>query len=416
MMFTSCGGDPETPSDPNPSSGSSGAGGSPSAKSSPPGAPSETPKADAKAPEASPESPAPKITEVEIIAETKLASIERDMPVDHAKPSFSADGKRLVVIGGNLQIPNSGFAQVLNSNSLSSLHIFKSTHGIMTAAYAPVGENIVTVTRAVDSIQISNLATRRTMDNFERVYSKHIALPIFSPDGNKLFSNTPFGNSAHLWHVGSKRLLFKIVHEKEVLVGAFSPEGERFITGAADGITRVWETETQRKINELEGHKAGVVSAAFSPDGKRIVTGSKDKSAYLWDVATGKSLAWISGHNGDVYATFSPDGRKIFTYGTQDSAVHVWEFNEEKDKIEEVAQLDPHKNSIISLSFSRDGSKVVTGSLDGIARLWSVDTGKLLVTLPEQEGWVSASFSPTEDKIATWSADGAVKMWKVTER
>ena len=43
--------------------------------------------------------------------------------------------------------------------------------------------------------------------------------------------------------------------------------------------------------------------------------------------------------------------------------------------------LEGHDGEIISLNFSSDGDKIITGSFDKTARVWDVRNGELIITL-----------------------------------
>ena len=68
------------------------------------------------------------------------------------------------------------------------------------------------------------------------------------------------------------------------------------------------------------------------------------------------------------------------------------------------------------MAFSGDGSKLLTSSADGVARLWSRnDTAAPLQQLKGDERPVySARFSPDEQWIVTASEDGTVRVWLAT--
>ena len=65
-----------------------------------------------------------------------------------------------------------------------------------------------------------------------------------------------------------------------------------------------------------------------------------------------------------------------------------------------------------SASFSPDGTRVVTASQDGTAKVWDAKTGTEALTLKGHTGWVgSASFSPDGTRIVTAGGDRTARVW-----
>jgi WD40 repeat protein len=65
-------------------------------------------------------------------------------------------------------------------------------------------------------------------------------------------------------------------------------------------------------------------------------------------------------------------------------------------------------------AFSPDGTRIVTASSDGTARVWDSVTGKLLIRPFEHQSWVvSAAFSPDGTHIVTASHDKTAQVWDV---
>ena len=74
--------------------------------------------------------------------------------------------------------------------------------------------------------------------------------------------------------------------------------------------------------------------------------------------------------------------------------------------------LDGHEGEIISLNFSSDGDRIVTGSFDKTAKVWDVRSGELILTLAEHTADLSkAIFEFSGDFLATSSLDNTVKIW-----
>ena len=74
--------------------------------------------------------------------------------------------------------------------------------------------------------------------------------------------------------------------------------------------------------------------------------------------------------------------------------------------------LAGHTALVSGAAFSPDGSRVVTASWDGTARVWDAKTGGVLITLAGHRSWAdSAVFSPDGGRILTASWDKTARVW-----
>jgi WD40 repeat protein len=66
----------------------------------------------------------------------------------------------------------------------------------------------------------------------------------------------------------------------------------------------------------------------------------------------------------------------------------------------------------MSVSFSRDGTRILTGSQDQSAKVWDTDQGKEILTLSRHtEDVTSVAFSPDGSQVLTGSRDGTAIIW-----
>jgi tetratricopeptide (TPR) repeat protein len=101
-----------------------------------------------------------------------------------------------------------------------------------------------------------------------------------------------------------------------------------------------------RSLAVLEGHTWGVESVNFSPDGKRALSGGGQMRGILWNA------------------------------NLEDKAVRLWDL----DTRQCLATMVGHTSGVLSVSFSPDGKRALSGSDDTTVRLWDLDTRQCLAT------------------------------------
>ncbi len=253
----------------------------------------------------------------------------------------------------------------------------------------------------------------------------------FSPDGRQVVTHDADG-IVRVWDLagGAGRASAPVVSDRlNVFPGGIvlSPRGDRLVTTTGFNDTRLWDPQAGRFVGPLQ--HGGALTKAFSPDGRLLVTGSMSGTARVWDAATGRPVSdWVR-HSGWVaHAAFSPDGRLVVTAG-QDRIASIWE----ADTGRQLAELR-HQHAVRWAAFSPDGRRVVTGTGDfadngellfplsdpkraGEARVWDAATGRPLIPpLPHAGAVQRAVFSPDGRRILTVTAGGpasrdTVQVW-----
>ena len=123
---------------------------------------------------------------------------------------------------------------------------------------------------------------------------------------------------------------------------------------------------------------------------------------------TGTALLDLKGHSGEVSSlSFSPDGTRIVT-SSWDGTEKVWDARTGTALLD----LKGHTDLVSSVSFSPDGTRIVTGSWDKTAKVWDARTGTDLFELKGHTSVVrSVSFSLDGTRIVTGSDDRTAKVW-----
>lgn len=141
-----------------------------------------------------------------------------------------------------------------------------------------------------------------------------------------------------------------------------------------DGLPiRVWDLGTRQKIRTLVGHRGGIWKLDFSPDGTALLKVYDNRVMSVWDTDTLTERTRFPLAVDPGCLAISPGG-KLIGQGEADGSLRLIEVATRR----EAAILSQRGASIETLSFSRDGSKLVTASADRKIRIWDVTTHRLL--------------------------------------
>jgi WD40 repeat protein len=109
---------------------------------------------------------------------------------------------------------------------------------------------------------------------------------------------------------------------------------------------------------------------------------------------------------------FSPDGSKVVS-GSWDGTIRLIDI----ESGSELAVFNGHEDNVNSLAFSPNGSTIVSGSgdygsEDNTIRLWDVQSGSELAVFNLEDAVNSVAFSPDGSKIVSTSGD-TIRLWDV---
>jgi len=229
-----------------------------------------------------------------------------------------------------------------------------------------------------------------------------------------------------------KPLMSEEAHQARILSLSFSPDGKMLVSTSDDKKVKLWQTkDLKRPLAEIPKLEGSVIAAQFSRDGKLLVTADNAWNIHLWDIKKdGQSSVSLKPKRGlespiqPQSLSLSPDGKSI-AIGGFDGRIIIWQWQKDakdKDALNSFLGNEQHTRSINSLSFSRDGNRLLSASADRSIKLWSVSGGNLnlLATLQGHTAAVSSAvFQPSADpmvdfkklKIVSASDDETVRIW-----
>ena len=239
-----------------------------------------------------------------------------------------------------------------------------------------------------------------------------------------------------------------------------SPDGRWLVTADTEDVIHVHDARDGRLIADLKGHTDRIQLLSFSTNGSILASCSDDRTARLWRLPSGEpigpplkfehSLGPITlNPDGTLLATATEDPQKA--KGVTNSIVQTWEVRtgatvgpplemEGENQIQalwfvspggrdlfvltekECRLFDPkshqplmqvikHPPGMLSVSVSPDGRRVAFAGPGGVAGVWSLETGELL--LPpclRDRPLVDVNFSPDGSQLLALSANGTATL------
>ncbi len=214
-----------------------------------------------------------------------------------------------------------------------------------------------------------------------------------------------------VWGQGSPAILWQVNDGAGTV--AYSKDGTLIADGGS-GVTITIRNAVTGALVRTIRHKSGINSVVFSPDGALIADGRTNGSAgniRIFRVADGFLIDQLDGHNNATRAVvFSPDGALLVS-GGDDKTAKVWKVDGGT-----LVRTLPAPNRVRTVAITSNGSTIATGDLSGAVVLWRTSDGAKLGTLTGFTGSVSqVAFSPDRTLIAAASLDGSIRLWRVSD-
>lgn len=301
-------------------------------------------------------------------------------------------------------------------NRIFEVHTGKELHpsagptgGVVAVAYTP-GGRLLSLHRG-SQLCLWDPANGKLLRTSELAATRNARL-VVSPTGDHVLTS-----NGYLVEIASGKA------EKLRLYGnspAFSPDGKQIAAGRA-----LLDVATGKVVRELTnlGRFAGYGCHAFSPDGKTLASGSQMKGTIsLTDAATGKELRQLVGHPRGVYVLqFSPDGKYLTSTSSDsfvrgDQSVRIWDpkTGRQLHKFTGAKTTASQNSGLGPLAISPDSRFVASAFHDHVVRVWNMKTGKQVHAFQGHDREVTGvSFSHDGKRLASGSLDGRVFIWAV---
>jgi WD40 repeat protein/tRNA A-37 threonylcarbamoyl transferase component Bud32 len=327
---------------------------------------------------------------------------------------FSPDSKTVVATNREKTVARWSVASAIPLETLRGHSNF-----VQQPVFSPDGETLYTVSHDGTAIAWDLTGDRRLGRPFtfthDRTFSKtgYDGHPgRLSPDG-RLIAVGLKGQGIALWDareltpVGAPLL----GTDGEVKSLDFSPDG-RTLAAVTKTMLTLWDVGSRSRLHGplYAGNPSVILAVGFSPDGRTLATASSDLGLMLWDAATGEDLDDpLLGGSDASDLSFSADGALIASAHDQGGA-EVWEAATGTS----IATFDGAGDAGSSVALSPDGHFLAVGGFGRDVRLWDVRTRKLVHELAHGgNGAFTLEFTPDGRTLAISGFEPAASLWDV---
>jgi WD40 repeat protein len=284
---------------------------------------------------------------------------------------------------------------------------------VQGVSFSPDGQWIAT---AGDRPRLWNAATGK-----ERPLAgsaSRVACVGFSPDGKTLVAGSHDQNIT-VWDLESGKKTRQFTGQTGMVdMVAFLPDGKTVMSisdrrndpdaNRMEPEARIWDSASGKQVRGIG--PTCFMRAALSADCRLLV--SYDGAVPLWEIASGKKLRTIPGLAHPTDLAFSPDGRYLAAVWNNGSRRGTELTIRETVSGQEIhhwpEEFGPRTSVVLALSHR----VLAAGCLDESIRLWSVETGEELGRLTGHSGVVvSLAFSPDGQRLVSGSRDSTALVW-----
>jgi WD40 repeat protein len=281
--------------------------------------------------------------------------------------TITSEGQRIIIRDGYL-------IKVLDINSGTELFSLKDD------TY-PLSLEVTSNRYEIDTNSIGNFPFGK-LDQGNEILIQHInklpgtTMAVYNASGALFAIRVLENHDLTVMNVTSGEILFNLKgHNDQVASVRVSSDGQRAISASIDCTLKVWDLHQGILLYDLKGHSGMVDPVAMTPDGQRGVSASGN-TLKVWDLERGVELSTLIGHTSSIQSVaITPDGRRVIS-GALDGIIKIWDLETAEDQ-SMLAQNEDysshHRGAVTSLVVTPDGELAISVSVDETITIWLLE-------------------------------------------
>eukprot|EP00731_Ephydatia_muelleri_P016638 Em0009g1062a len=233
----------------------------------------------------------------------------------------------------------------------------------------------------------------------------------FSPAEPYEFAVTT-GGKVNIYSSADGHVARTISKFEESAYGArFRADGKLLAAGSEKGVVKVFETSCRSVLRQYTGHAKAAKAVCFL-DAYSLASGSDDTTLRCWELSTEACTAVLKEHEDYVRCVVvNPSSANLLFSGSYDHTVRMWDLRTQAS----VLQLD-HGAPVESVVVFPSGGMCISAGANYI-KIWDIlSGGRSLGTFSNHQKTItSLAFDGTFHHVITGSLDRLVKIYSVED-
>ncbi len=336
---------------------------------------------------------------------------------------------------------------LVNTPDESASRITLPSIPVLPGSALPTGTGALDAGSAVSIVELARWGTPR-IDKFEFIQNDALLLA---------------ATSAGVYYLDPRDLSYRYFFDTEgaLTTLAVSQDGEWVATGDDKGTVAIWNVLDGKRLYRLEGaaqriellelspdkwklaftdsnnrihlwnlrqdlhypferkHLLKINRIAFTADGNTLLSGGDDFKIYIWDVSSGDSETSITADQKIIDFDLSSDDQYLAaSLNRSNATIQIWDWRAKAvtNTITDARNVIPFSH----VAYLPNGQNIVTGSADGIVRVWNaLGTDKIWETPStdqngnpiERDPVKTISISRRGTRFAVMFENGLAEVW-----
>jgi len=348
-------------------------------------------------------------------------------------------------------VANLDLASIKRHNLLRCDSKGRSISGVEKVQFSPDDQYILTLDRIGFSHQITiydtnSMSKLQTIDGHDFMETGMLWAYDISP--NCKFLVLTDATSIWLYDISTEKCVGEIDVHCNIRSIKFSSSGKYILAGLSNNTAVGILVEEFRIMMTFSGHSQPINAVDYL-DSRYIITASEDKTIRVWDMITGEYVTVLDGHDSCVNNVCVISSLKYLISASDDKTIRIWDLNvnecikvfhmntnvktlsarsDEKgfiaickdetiweihlDTLEGQKILSHDSDHVVTVNYSTDCKKIITGSTNGNIRIYNLDTYVCIGEIASRKpGILQCECDNAGKYVAMISADNTIKIW-----